>query len=296
MWGEGELAKEERRRRAGRRRERWLSELPGRKERLPDQSDGSKSFRSSFGHGGQSLSAFRLSTQNSRESELGDPQITQSPPTPPPCLEMSLSAATRSLRLASYRQPQLNLSRAAVSASLRPYSSPAATPPTPAPSRPAPTPTPTNLPGSNLPGASKYSPTTVKLVTGLAKLFGYHSQTSTAIRTASDYYDRCAERGEMEAPFFYEGTLSRFQPCPFAPRAHRTRPFPAQNAPSPRPSKPGSPSPPSTSGSSPSDSGPSPHPSDAPTPRSSSTTSSSTSNSASEARTPSPRASSSRAT
>lgn len=65
--------------------------------------------------------------------------------------------------------------------------------------------TPTNLPGSNLPGAGKYSPTTVKLVTGLAKLFGYNSQTSTAIRTASDYYDRCAERGELEAPFFYEG-------------------------------------------------------------------------------------------
>ncbi|KAM0754906.1 hypothetical protein T439DRAFT_321965 [Meredithblackwellia eburnea MCA 4105] len=65
-------------------------------------------------------------------------------------------------------------------------------------------PTPTNLPGSNLPNAQKYSPTTVKLVTGLAKLFGYHSQTSTAIRTTSDFYDRCAERGEIEAPFFYE--------------------------------------------------------------------------------------------
>ncbi|KAK4701995.1 cytochrome b pre-mRNA-processing protein 3, partial [Phenoliferia sp. Uapishka_3] len=82
-----------------------------------------------------------------------------------------------------------------------------ATPPsstTPTISRAVPTPIPTNLPGSNIPAPSKYSPTTVKLVTGLAKLFGYNSQTSTAIRTASDYYDRCAERGELEAPFFYE--------------------------------------------------------------------------------------------
>jgi cytochrome b pre-mRNA-processing protein 3 len=56
---------------------------------------------------------------------------------------------------------------------------------------------------------------TVSVVTKLANLFGYHSQTSTAIRTASDYYDRCAERGEIAAPFFYEGQLLlyRSQPC-----------------------------------------------------------------------------------
>ncbi|GAA5880221.1 hypothetical protein JCM16303_001258 [Sporobolomyces ruberrimus] len=72
--------------------------------------------------------------------------------------------------------------------------------------RPTPTPQPTNLPGSNLPAArpTRYSPLTVSIVTKLAKLFGYHSQTSTAIRTTSDYYDRCAERGEIEAPFWYE--------------------------------------------------------------------------------------------
>ncbi|GAA5959909.1 hypothetical protein JCM3765_000639 [Sporobolomyces pararoseus] len=72
--------------------------------------------------------------------------------------------------------------------------------------RPTPTPQPTNLPGSNLPAAhpTRYSPLTVSVVTKLAKLFGYHSQTSTAIRTTSDYYDRCAERGEIEAPFWYE--------------------------------------------------------------------------------------------
>lgn len=80
-----------------------------------------------------------------------------------------------------------------------------------APARPEPKATPTNLPGSNLPGASKYSPLTVSLVTNLAKLFGYNSKTSTAIRTASDYYDRCAERGEIEAPFFYEGACRRIE-------------------------------------------------------------------------------------
>ncbi|GAA6027527.1 hypothetical protein JCM8097_007906 [Rhodosporidiobolus ruineniae] len=71
-------------------------------------------------------------------------------------------------------------------------------------SRPTSQPQPTNLPGSNLPGAAKYSPLTVSVVTKLAKLFGYHSTTSTAIRTTSDYYDRCAERGEVESAFFYE--------------------------------------------------------------------------------------------
>ncbi|SCV71136.1 BQ2448_2724 [Microbotryum intermedium] len=76
--------------------------------------------------------------------------------------------------------------------------------PSPSVDRPTAQPQPTNLPGSNLPGAGKYSPLTVSIVTKVAKLFGYHSQTSTAIRTTSDYYDRCAERGEIEAPFFYE--------------------------------------------------------------------------------------------
>ncbi|BGP15933.1 hypothetical protein JCM10213_003637 [Rhodosporidiobolus nylandii] len=127
---------------------------------------------------------------------------------------MSTSAARTAFRSASrVQQPCL---RATVPR-LRAYSS-SATPPAadPAPSsssatspashaaRPTPTPQPTNLPGSNLPGAAKYSPLTVSVVTKLAKLFGYHSTTSTAIRTTSDYYDRCAERGEIESAFFYE--------------------------------------------------------------------------------------------
>lgn len=121
----------------------------------------------------------------------------------------------------------VNLSAAARPASIfassvRPYSSSSTPPPSSSPvastseptestsasaHRPTPTPQPTNLPGSNLPAAhpTRYSPLTVSVVTKLAKLFGYHSQTSTAIRTTSDYYDRCAERGEIEAPFWYEG-------------------------------------------------------------------------------------------
>ncbi|GAA6018576.1 hypothetical protein JCM11491_006450 [Sporobolomyces phaffii] len=98
---------------------------------------------------------------------------------------------------------------AAAAAAIRPYSS-STPPPSQSTSasahRPDPKPQPTNLPGSNLPAAhpTRYSPLTVSVVTKLAKLFGYHSQTSTAIRTTSDYYDRCAERGEIEAPFWYE--------------------------------------------------------------------------------------------
>lgn len=80
--------------------------------------------------------------------------------------------------------------------------------------RPTGKPQPTNLPGSNLPAAhpTRYSPLTVSLVTKLAKLFGYHSQTSTAIRTTSDYYDRCAERGEIESAFWYEGKSGSLSP------------------------------------------------------------------------------------
>ena len=36
---------------------------------------------------------------------------------------------------------------------------------------------------------------------------GYNQNTSIAIRATSDYYDRCSERDEREASFFYEGEL-----------------------------------------------------------------------------------------
>ena len=106
--------------------------------------------------------------------------------------------------------PAASTSAAAASTSASSAVGPSPLPPSGA-ARPSVAPQPTNLPGSNLPSpssASRYSPLTVSIVTKLAKLFGYHSQTSTAIRTTSDYYDRCAERGEIEAPFFYEGASS----------------------------------------------------------------------------------------
>jgi cytochrome b pre-mRNA-processing protein 3 len=114
----------------------------------------------------------------------------------------SITAASTAMRaLAAQRAPFVAAQRLPMAS--RSYATPASSPP--APARAAPKPTPTNLPGSNLPGAKKYSPLTVSLVTSLAKLFGYNTQTSTAIRNASDYYDRCAERAEVEAEFFYEG-------------------------------------------------------------------------------------------
>ena len=105
--------------------------------------------------------------------------------------------------------PAASTSAAAASTSASSAAGSSPLPPSGA-ARPSVAPQPTNLPGSNLPSpssASRYSPLTVSIVTKLAKLFGYHSQTSTAIRTTSDYYDRCAERGEIEAPFFYEGAF-----------------------------------------------------------------------------------------
>ncbi|KAM0787582.1 hypothetical protein ACM66B_003652 [Microbotryomycetes sp. NB124-2] len=115
---------------------------------------------------------------------------------------MSLSRSHTAARIASRAARQNAPASSSLSLPLylttRPSSS------TSSAERPAPRPKPTNLPGSNLPEPAKYSPTTVSVVTKLAKLFGYNSQTSSAIRTTSDYYDRCAERGELESPFFYE--------------------------------------------------------------------------------------------
>jgi len=42
------------------------------------------------------------------------------------------------------------------------------------------------------------------LIKGVAKVMGYNTRTATAIRTTSDYYDRCSERDEREATFFYD--------------------------------------------------------------------------------------------
>lgn len=53
------------------------------------------------------------------------------------------------------------------------------------------------------PPPKKHSALTVSVVKGLARLMGYNSVTSTAIRVSSDLYDRCAERADLEADFWY---------------------------------------------------------------------------------------------
>lgn len=59
------------------------------------------------------------------------------------------------------------------------------------------------------------SPIRDSLIKGVAKVMGYNTRTATAIRTTSDYYDRCSERDEREGSFFYEGE-PRFPPRSFS--------------------------------------------------------------------------------
>ncbi|SPO30334.1 related to CBP3 - mitochondrial protein required for assembly of cytochrome bc1 complex [Ustilago trichophora] len=58
-------------------------------------------------------------------------------------------------------------------------------------------------PSAPAPSKEPYSPVTVAIVKGLAKLMGYNSLTSTSIRVTSDLYDRCAERAHVERNFWY---------------------------------------------------------------------------------------------
>lgn len=58
-------------------------------------------------------------------------------------------------------------------------------------------------PSAPPPSQKAYSPVTVALVKGLAKIMGYNSTTSTAIRVTSDLYDRCSERAHAERHFWY---------------------------------------------------------------------------------------------
>jgi cytochrome b pre-mRNA-processing protein 3 len=43
------------------------------------------------------------------------------------------------------------------------------------------------------------------LLKGLANVMGYNSTSAAAVRSTSDYYDRCSERDEKESTFFYDG-------------------------------------------------------------------------------------------
>lgn len=53
----------------------------------------------------------------------------------------------------------------------------------------------------------EHSELTKKVAFGVAKLFGYNSDTSTAIRTTSDYYDRCSEWEEKQTEFLKSSNL-----------------------------------------------------------------------------------------
>jgi cytochrome b pre-mRNA-processing protein 3 len=81
--------------------------------------------------------------------------------------------------------------------------------PLPSPESSQPTPPATSFTPSPLspsaPAIKKHNALTVGIVTSLAKLMGYNNSTTKAIRVTSDLYDRCAERAEIEADFWYNG-------------------------------------------------------------------------------------------
>lgn len=55
------------------------------------------------------------------------------------------------------------------------------------------------------PPPKAHSKLTVFFVTLLGRLMGYNTTTSSAIRISSELYDRCADRAEREADFWYNG-------------------------------------------------------------------------------------------
>jgi cytochrome b pre-mRNA-processing protein 3 len=57
--------------------------------------------------------------------------------------------------------------------------------------------------------ASKYSSTTKKVVYGLAKVMGYYSTGSTAIRASHDLYNVCAEQLALNKDFYIKGKIKR---------------------------------------------------------------------------------------
>jgi cytochrome b pre-mRNA-processing protein 3 len=57
------------------------------------------------------------------------------------------------------------------------------------------------------------SPLKQSVMKGIARVMGYNTRTATAIRATSDYYDRCSERDEKEATFFYDGTPNALLVC-----------------------------------------------------------------------------------
>jgi cytochrome b pre-mRNA-processing protein 3 len=52
---------------------------------------------------------------------------------------------------------------------------------------------------------SKYSNTTKKIVYGLAKVMGYYSTGSTAIKASHSLYNVCANQMEVNKDFYIKG-------------------------------------------------------------------------------------------
>ena len=61
------------------------------------------------------------------------------------------------------------------------------------------------------PPPKKYSERTVRLVQGLARIMGYNSRTSTAIRETSRMMRGIVEAVERDSAFWYDGELSQWQ-------------------------------------------------------------------------------------
>lgn len=55
---------------------------------------------------------------------------------------------------------------------------------------------------------SKYSETTKKIVYGLAKVMGYYSTGSTAIKASHSLYNICAEQMELNKDFYIKGMVN----------------------------------------------------------------------------------------
>lgn len=61
----------------------------------------------------------------------------------------------------------------------------------------------------------KYSETTKKVVFGIARMLGYYSTSSTAIRASRDLYNVCAQQVEENKKFYHQGldTTSVYMQC-----------------------------------------------------------------------------------
>lgn len=53
----------------------------------------------------------------------------------------------------------------------------------------------------------KYSDTTKKIIFGMARMMGYYTVSSTAIRVSKELYAQCAKQAEQRRNFYISGML-----------------------------------------------------------------------------------------